>query len=140
LIYSGQEAGLDKRLSFFDKDTIDWSNLAYEDFYNRLLMLKKNNPSLWNGEFGGHFQEINIEQNSSELLAFSRKKEENEVLVILNLSDTTQSFVIDKNYYGSTYQKANNPQLTVNFSNNQEPLAFDPWSYMILTKNSLNDR
>ena len=140
LIYSGQEAGLNKRLSFFDKDTIDWSNLSYEDFYSQLLTLKKNNPALWNGAFGGDFQEINKEQNSSELLAFQRKKDENEVLIILNLSDSTQSFVIDKKYAGNTYQKANNPQLTVNFSENQEPLLFDPWSYMILTKNSLNTK
>jgi glycosidase len=140
LIYSGQEAGLDKRLAFFDKDSIDWSNLAYEDFYSQLLMLKKNNPALWNGAFGGNFQEINKNQNSSDILAFSRKKDDNEVLVIMNLSDTTQSFVIDKNYTGKTYQKANNREVTVTFSENQEPLAFDPWSYMILTKNSLNTK
>jgi glycosidase len=139
LIYSGQEAGLDKRLSFFDKDTIDWSNLAYEDFYHRILMLKKNNPALWNGAYGGNFQEINIEQNSSDILAFSRKKDENEVLVILNLSDSIKSFKVDKRYTGKTYRKANNPQLTVTFSEDQEPLAFDAWSYMILTTNSLND-
>lgn len=140
LIYSGQEAGLNKRLSFFDKDTIDWSNLAYEDFYSQLLRLKKNNPALWNGAFGGNFQEINKNQNSSDILAFSRKKDDNEVLVIMNLSDTTQSFVIDKNYTGKTYQKANNRELTVTFSESQEPLAFDPWSYMILTQNSLKDK
>jgi glycosidase len=140
LIYSGQEAGLNKRLSFFDKDTIDWSNLAYEDFYSQLLRLKKNNPALWNGAFGGNFQEINKNQNSSDILAFSRKKDDNEVLVIMNLSDTTQSFVIDKNYTGKTYQKANNREVTVTFSESQEPLAFDPWSYMILTQNSLKDK
>jgi len=138
LIYSGQEAGLDERLPFFDKDSIDWSNLAYEDFYRQLLRLKKNNPAIWNGSFGGKFEVINKSQNSSDILAFSRKKDENEVLVIMNLSDTIQSFVVDKNYTGKTYQKANNPEVTVTFSKNQEPLAFDPWSYMILTKNSLN--
>ncbi|HET8858990.1 alpha-amylase family glycosyl hydrolase [Marivirga sp.] len=139
LIYGGQEAGLDKRLPFFKKDSIDWSNLSYEDFYSSLLTLKKNNPALWNGAYGGGFQVINSEQNSSDILAFSRKKDDNEVIVILNLSDTTQSFLIDNNYEGKTFQKANNPQLTVTFSDNQEPLAFDPWSYMILIKNSLKD-
>lgn len=140
LIYSGQEAGLDKRLPFFKKDTIDWSNLEYEDFYRKLLTLKKNNPALWNGAYGGSLQEINKSQNSSEILAFSRKKDDNEVLVIMNLSDTTQSFIIDKNYTGKTYQKANNPEITVTFSKAQEPLAFDPWSYMVLTQNSLKDK
>lgn len=140
LIYSGQEAGLDKRLPFFEKDSIDWSNLAYEDFYSQLFMLKKNNPALWNGAFGGPFEEINTKQKSSDILAFSRKKDKNEVLVILNLSDSTQNLKIDRKYEGKSYQKASNPQLTVTFSENQEPLAFDPWSYMILTKNSLNTK
>ena len=58
----------------------------------------------------------------------------------MNLSDSTQSFVIDKNYTGKTYQKGNNPELTVTFSENREPLAFDAWSYMILTQNSLKDK
>ncbi|WP_185094429.1 alpha-amylase family glycosyl hydrolase [Marivirga tractuosa] len=140
LIYSGQEAGLDKRLPFFNKDSIDWSNLEYEDFYSQLLMLKKNNPALWNGAYGGNFTEINKEQNSSEILAFSRKKDNNEVLVILNLSDSIQSFKIDKRFTGITYQKASNSAMTVTFDDQQQPLAFDPWSYMILTKNSLNTK
>lgn len=140
LIYSGQEAGLDKRLPFFEKDSIDWSNLAYEDFYSHLLMLKKNNPALWNGTYGGNFKEINTKQNSSKILAFSRKKNENEVLVILNLSDSIQTLKVDEDYQDKSYQKAANPQLTVSFSENQEPLQFDPWSYMILTKNSLNNK
>lgn len=137
LIYGGQEAGLDKRLPFFDKDSINWSNLSYEDFYSQLLTLKKNNPALWNGSFGGNFNEINTVQNSSKILAFSREKDENEVIVILNLSDSIQSLKVDKAYEGKSFQKANNPQLTVSFSENQEPMVFDPWSYMILTKNSL---
>jgi glycosidase len=33
LIYSGQEAGLDKRLKFFDKDEIDWSDLSNAALY-----------------------------------------------------------------------------------------------------------
>jgi glycosidase len=140
LIYSGQEAGLDKRLPFFDKDSIDWSNLAFEDFYGHLLMLKKNNPALWNGAFGGNFKEINKEQNSPDILAFSRKKNDNEVIVILNLSDSIQTLKVDADYSGKSYQKASNPQLTVSFEENQVPLHFDPWSYMILTKNSLNTK
>ena len=39
------------------------------------------------GAFGGNFNEINAKQNSSNLLAFSRKKDDYEVIVILNLSD-----------------------------------------------------
>lgn len=48
LIYSGQEAGLNKRLSFFEKDTINWEHLYAEQFYTELAKMKVENPALWN--------------------------------------------------------------------------------------------
>ena len=53
LIYSGQEAGLRKRLAFFEKDTIDWQGYELAGFYADLLALKKANTALWNGQYGG---------------------------------------------------------------------------------------
>ncbi len=41
LIYSGQEAGLDHRLAFFDKDEITWQPHPFEQIYSTLLYLKK---------------------------------------------------------------------------------------------------
>ena len=35
LLYSGQEASQQKRLKFFDKDTIDWSGPSLAPFYTR---------------------------------------------------------------------------------------------------------
>jgi len=41
LVYSGQEADLNKRLRFFEKDTISWENLANADIYTTLNNLKR---------------------------------------------------------------------------------------------------
>ncbi len=41
LIYTGQEAALKKRLSFFDHDPVDWSDVPLTSFYRTLLNLKK---------------------------------------------------------------------------------------------------
>ncbi|HLW07104.1 MAG TPA: alpha-amylase family glycosyl hydrolase, partial [Marinilabiliaceae bacterium] len=49
LIYNGQEAGLNKRLEFFEKDFIDWSDLSASQLYSQLIKLKKENKALWNG-------------------------------------------------------------------------------------------
>ncbi len=86
LIYSGQEAGLDRRLSFFGKDSIDWSNLEMTPFYEKLVKLKHDNPALWNGEFGGEFELM--DSQTPNILFFSRKTSDNEIWVVLNLSDT----------------------------------------------------
>ncbi|NCO56430.1 MAG: alpha-amylase, partial [Bacteroidetes bacterium] len=53
LIYSGQEAGLNKRLKFFDKDTIEWKKDDFFNLYETLIALKKRNKALWNGAYGG---------------------------------------------------------------------------------------
>ena len=33
IIYNGQESGLDKRLRFFEKDTIEWGEYSIQDYF-----------------------------------------------------------------------------------------------------------
>jgi glycosidase len=85
LLYSGQEAGLKKRLLFFEKDTINWSNLEMQKFYKSLVGLKKNNAALWNGVAGGPMKFV---ENSAphQVFAFTREMGKNQVLAVFNLS------------------------------------------------------
>jgi len=85
LLYSGQEAGLNKRLLFFEKDTINWSNLEMQKFFQSLTSLKHNNSALWNGTAGGSMVlvETSVPQN---VFAFTREKDNNQVLAVFNLS------------------------------------------------------
>lgn len=94
LVYSGQETGLEQRLEFFQKDTIDWDGYEYEDFYQTLFELKDRNEALWNGQYGGEFQHVPT-NNPDETLAYKRVKGAHEVLVILNMSDTGQQVALD---------------------------------------------
>jgi glycosidase len=92
LIYSGQEAGLNKRLLFFEKDEIDWdTNKELGDFYKSLSSLKKNNSALWNGEFGAKLNKINT-TNDSVAYAFVREDANSKVLVVMNLSKDPAAF------------------------------------------------
>ena len=85
LLYSGQEAGLNKRLKFFEKDEIAWGNYIYVDFFSALLKLHKMHPALWNGEYGGTFEKMDYEDD--DLYCYQRVKEDNKVFVFLNFSD-----------------------------------------------------
>lgn len=92
LIYSGQEAGLNKRLKFFEKDEITWedeNNL--QEFYKKLNLLKKNNAALANAEFGGKLEKVSTDQDSL-IYAFTREKDNNKVLTVLNLSKNPVKF------------------------------------------------
>lgn len=87
LIYSGQEAGLNKRLKFFDKDTINWESMELEEFYTDLNKLKKENKALWNGQYGGEYIRVEI-NNEDKVIAIFRQKDNNKVLGLFNFTDT----------------------------------------------------
>ena len=89
LLYSGQEAGLNKRLAFFEKDTIEWGDYAYADFYSSLLKLNKSHRALWNGKYGGKFSKI--EMDDSDLYCYKRVVGEDKVMVFLNFSEFNKS-------------------------------------------------
>jgi len=92
LIYNGQEACMDKRLRFFDKDTIDWAkDCCMDELYATLLKLKDENQALWNGEFGGDMQRI-FTTADDKIFAFSRTKDKYKVITILNLSADNVEF------------------------------------------------
>lgn len=94
LIYSGQEAGLDKRLRFFDKDTIDFDSLTYSDFYTKLLDLKHKNPALFNGSFGGDLQFLN--DNNPMVSSYVRQLDDNKVTVVINFTSAEQEVRYDE--------------------------------------------
>ncbi len=86
LIYSGQEAGLNKRLRFFEKDTIPWQDTtAWSPFYRDLIRLKHDHKPLWNGSFGSG---IDILKNDKpeKVFSFARGDQKERVIVIANLS------------------------------------------------------
>lgn len=131
LIYSGQEAGLDKRLAFFEKDTIDWSHLVNLDFYTKLSHLKTNNQALWNGTAGGEMVRIGGGKNPN-VFAFYRVKQGNIVVSIFNLSKENQQLIVDQDNIEGEYSDV--------FSGRKfdlkNGLKFElkPWEFLVLTK------
>jgi 1,4-alpha-glucan branching enzyme len=127
LLYSGQEAGLDKRLKFFDKDEIDWSDLSLQPFYQDLIRLKHDNPALWNGTAGGAFR--GLDAGGGKVIAFERAKDASKVVVVANLSAERASGVVVKgaetgNY--ASYPSGAAEELGASFS-----VDLEPWEYRI---------
>ena len=98
LIYSGEEAGLNRRLLFFDKDEINWQPHPFADIYSNLFNLKKVSKALWNGESGGQLQRI-LTTNNPAIFAFFREKENYRVLEIFNLTNQEKTFTLQGNAY-----------------------------------------
>ncbi|MCF8372838.1 MAG: alpha-glucosidase C-terminal domain-containing protein [Bacteroidales bacterium] len=131
LIYSGQEAGLDKRLSFFDKDEIDWKEHEMGILYKTLFKLKKNNQALWNGQFGGPMKRIGTSAGSS-IFAFLREKGADKVFVVINLSPTEQKFTFNEKCYCDKYTDVFTGK---SFEIVDEiGMSLGPWEYSICEK------
>ena len=103
LIYSGEEAGLNQRLLFFDKDEIIWQQHPFADIYKTLFNLKKVNKALWNGDDGGQPQRINT-NNQPAVYAFVREKDNSKVFGIFNLTSSEQTFTLLGSLYAGSYK------------------------------------
>lgn len=85
LVYSGQELPNLKRLKFFEKDYIEWTNgePALQRFYRKLLQLNSSHPAL---QERGNIEMIPTDYNEN-IFAFLRVAGEKKLLVILNFSN-----------------------------------------------------
>jgi cyclomaltodextrinase / maltogenic alpha-amylase / neopullulanase len=86
LVYSGQEAGLNRRLEFFEKDVIEWGEHPFYNLYSTLLNHKSNNKALYNGERGGEMVFLSS-NHPDDVFALYREKDGDKVLAIFNFSD-----------------------------------------------------
>lgn len=131
LIYSGMEAGLDKRLLFFEKDEIDWSDRTLELFYKQLIALKHENPALHNGLAGGQLQRLG-NSASHHVMTFGRKKGDSQVLVLINLSKSPQSVSVGLGEFAGEYRN--------HFTGDTEKLSsigtisLPPWGYQVYVR------
>ncbi|CAN5120559.1 alpha-amylase family glycosyl hydrolase [soil metagenome] len=132
MLYSGQEVGLDKRLKFFSKDTIDWSDpKQFQPFYKKLVSLHADNKALWAGQYGGMTQRINGTEDVN-VYAFKRTKENNTVIGIMNFTGKPQEFHLKDVTVAGTYKDY--------FSGEQyslsetTPLKLTGWQYLVFVK------
>ena len=119
---------MDQRLEFFRKDTIDWGTYEYANFYKTLFDLKHRNEALWNGEHGGPLVKI-ATGNDEHIYAFQREKNGDKVVVLLNLSSTTQSGTLKGDSYAGSYKDVFSRE-TINLTADQE-IDMDAWEYKV---------
>lgn len=131
LVYNGQEAGMDKRLEFFEKDPIEWKDHKFYDVYKKLFELKQENEALWNGKFGGKMVELST-SNQKDLYAFKREKGEDAVIAVFNMSSepSDAEIQVDK-LNGEFIELFSNKKFEIESSFN---LKLEPWDYKILVK------
>ncbi|MCJ8191604.1 alpha-amylase family glycosyl hydrolase [Sphingomicrobium aestuariivivum] len=103
LIYNGQEAGLDRRLEFFEKDPIDWREHHNAANLQSLIAFRDAHPALHNAPWGGEMVYV---KNSDEAKVFSfvRAKDGDAVFVAQNYSGEAVTVTLDGLPYEGAWQ------------------------------------
>jgi len=130
LVYSGQEACLNKRLDFFEKDPIEWKECKFYYLYKKLFALKKRNEALWNEGFGGQINRVKNGKDN-KVYSFTREKDGDKVFVIINLSDKPQTVKLNNRSLVGNYHNVISDE-DVKINGNDE-FNLEPWAYKVLS-------
>jgi cyclomaltodextrinase / maltogenic alpha-amylase / neopullulanase len=131
LVYSGQEAGLNRSLSFFEKDQIEWKEHPHWELFRKLFALKKRNQALWNGSRGGQMMRIN-NNHPEQVLSFVREKNGSSVVVIINFSNEILNVNLDADFLIGNYSDVFMNQ-NINIKKDID-LLIEPWGYRVMEK------
>lgn len=129
LIYTGQEAGLNKRLEFFEKDAVEWGDYPMTAFYKSMIAFKTLHPALHNGTDGGDWRRVKT-NDDAKIFAISREKGTNQVLAVFNLSNEEVTVAMS--------EKELEHELETLFTNETiyvdkfTRIKLPPWQYKIL--------
>ena len=130
LIYSGQEAGNDKRLEFFERDPIVWREHPQGELYRTLFALKRNNTALWNAHWGARMIDV-PNSAAASVLSFVRQDEKSRLFAIFNLSPAAQQFTFTEQLcHGGYVDYFSGESVVVDDST---MVVLEPWAYRVLT-------
>ncbi len=131
LIYNGQEAGNPRRLSFFDRDPIEWREHPIGELYKRLIVLKKGNSALWNGRWGASMEQVTNSAPGS-VFSFVRENDEDKVFAVFNFSGKPVTVSFNGVPYHGVYREFfSGAQATLDENTQLELL---PWSNRVYVK------
>lgn len=129
LIYSGQEYDMDKRLRFFEKDTIPHQKGKVYPILEKLGKLKNENAALHGAKQAASYETLET-SNQEKILAYERKGGGSELIYLANMSDQPVKFTVS--IAGDYQDYMANSEFQIEEGQEME---FQPWEYKILTKN-----
>jgi len=133
LLYNGQELPNHKRLSFFEKDPIEWNQYCeLHDFYKILLTLHHQHPALMASTDMVHTH-FAATDHQDKVIGYLRKNGDAEVFVLLNLSPYPLEITIyDHGIQGIFHEAFSGAIIDLA---DRRLITLDSWGYMVGVKN-----
>tara|TARA_B100000678_G_scaffold286291_2_gene290798 strand:+ start:1 stop:1155 length:1155 start_codon:yes stop_codon:yes gene_type:complete len=139
LIHNGMEACNARRLEFFEKDPIDWSqreDCAFGDLLARLIAFRDANPALHNGQWGARMSQV-VNDHPQQLFGWVRQQGGNKVVGLFNLSDEAVEATLADGLAAGTYREfASGDPVTVSAG---DTISLPAWGFRLLAKGSAQD-
>jgi glycosidase len=131
LIYSGQEAGNDKRLEFFERDPIHWRDHPMGELYRSLFALKHSNSALWNAHWGARM--IDVPNSATHaVFSFVRRNEQDKVFAVFNFSGEPQTVTFSEALCQGDYvDYFTGADVDVDAATT---MMMDPWAFRVLVR------
>lgn len=122
LIYTGQEIGHPSNISFFNSDPLDWSlNPEIYQAYKTVMQTRAELPPVLGGELETYFD--------ANVAAFKRVSGSQEVLVLVNVRDSNQTYSFPEALNGTSWKN----ELTQETITLEGEITLAPYQYMILS-------
>jgi len=132
LIHNGQEACNAKRLEFFERDPIDWSqgdNCDYGELLKDLVAFRSANPALHNGRWGARMQQV-VNSAPEQLFAFVREQDGNKIVAMFNMSDRPVDATLSDGLASGVYTEFRTGEEVTLASG--DSVSLPAWGYRVL--------
>jgi glycosidase len=135
LIHNGMEVCNAKRLEFFERDPINWSqggNCTYGELLKDLIAFRDANPALHNGKWGARMHKI---ENSApeQLLGWVRQRDGNKVVGLFNMSGRPVTATLSDGFAAGRYSEFRKPESVTLTAGHK--LSLPAWGYRLLSAN-----
>ena len=129
MIYSGQEAGNDRRLKFFERDPIVWRDHPNAALFRLLIAFRKRHPVLDNAPWGAVMVKV-TNSAPQKIFSFVRQKGTDKVLAVFNFSGATQQVKFTDGPFAGRYADFAGGSVALTATENT--MTLPPWGYRIL--------
>jgi glycosidase len=138
LIHNGQEADLNHKLAFFEKDEILWQQGRHDRLLRQLITLKTQEKALHNGRHGGAL--VDVPNSAPEaVLSFVRQQGDSRVFAVFNLSSTPQQVDFKLARHHGAYSDALTGE-AAEFAAETPALSLPQWGFRLFRLNAANPR
>lgn len=130
MIYSGQEAGNERRLKFFERDPIEWRDHPNNALFAKLIAFRKSHAALANAPWGATMIPV-VNSAPQRVFSFVRQSGTDKIFALFNFSTEPQTVHFGDGPATGTYRDFSSGATMI--VGMETTMTLEPWGYRLLT-------